>query len=120
MDPMNPINRIPGQQPVRKPKSRPMDRTVLGMIAGLVFGLIGLVVVFFLLYRGKGLDFYVGMFTKMEPTPAYAAKNISLAMICNLVPFYFFLNRKAYQSTKGVIMATGLMGVLFILYKFVW
>lgn len=117
---MNMQHRIPPGAQVQRKKRKAMDNALVGLLAGLVFGLIGLTVVYFIIYQSRGFDFYLKMFTRMEPTPAYAAKNISLAMICNLAPFYFFLNRKLYQSTKGVIIATGIMGLLFILYKFVW
>lgn len=115
---MNTVNRI--SSPGFPKKRKAIDNTVLGLLAGLAFGLIGLLVVYLIIFRHFTFSQYANMFLKLEPSPAFAAKALSLAMICNLVPFYFFLNKKAYQGTKGVIIATGLMGVLFILYKFVW
>ncbi|HLU17247.1 MAG TPA: hypothetical protein VKZ76_04270 [Edaphocola sp.] len=109
----------PPFQPQRR-KSKKFDNAALGLISGLLFSFIGLVLVYFTFYRAGDLNYFIGMFTEMKPSGDYAAKYISLAMICNLAPFYFFLNRKAYQGTKGVIMATALMGVVFVLYKFVW
>ncbi len=108
------------QTQMRRRQRSAIDKAGLGLLAGLAFGIIGLVLVYFIIYRSSGWSYYMDMFFKMEPTPAFAAKSISLAMICNLAPFYFFLNKKAYQGTKGVIIATGLMGLLFILYKFIW
>ena len=115
---MNPTR--PTQRVSRKPKTKPLDKAVLGVVAGLVFGALGLLIVYYFLYRSRGWDFYVEMLTKGVPTFTYAAKSISLAMIFNLIPFYYFLNKKYYQGTKGVIIATGLLGLLFIMYKFVW
>lgn len=113
MDQYNPYD-------INKPrKSKGVDNAVAGLLIGLVSALLGLVLVYFLMYNSVGLTFYLNLF-KGQPTYAAASKPISLAMIVNLVPFYYFLNRRAYQSTKGVIIATALLGVLFVLYKFVW
>jgi RsiW-degrading membrane proteinase PrsW (M82 family) len=115
---MNTVNQFSG--PGFPKKRKPIDKTIIGLLSGLLFGTIGLLVVYFVIFRHFTFAQYANMFFKLEPSPAFAAKALSLAMICNLAPFYFFLNKKAYQGTKGVIIATALMGVLFILYKFVW
>lgn len=113
MDQYNPYD-------INKPKKKKgVDNAIVGLLVGLGFALIGLVLVYILIYNSAGVKFYLGLF-KGDPTYSAASKPISLAMIVNLVPFYYFLNRKAYQSTKGVIIATVLLGVLFVLYKFVW
>ncbi|RQO32492.1 hypothetical protein DBR32_02505 [Taibaiella sp. KBW10] len=105
---------------INKPKKKKgVDNAVAGLLVGLGFSILGLVLVYFLMYNSVGLTFYLNLF-KGEPTYSAASKPISLAMIVNLVPFYYFLNRKAYQSTKGVIIATVLLGLLFVLYKFIW
>lgn len=103
----------------KKPKKAKNDSAALGFLVGILFPILGLILVYFLMYNSFGFKFYLNIF-KGEPTFSAASKPISLAMITNLAPFYFFLNRRQYQMTKGIIIATAIYGVLFVLYKFVW
>lgn len=97
------------------------DSAIMGFIAGIAATLLGIIVLYF--FWGNG-DFktYFSEFTRFG-TSLYmerSSKIISLAMIANLIPFYFFLNKRKYLSTRGVLIAAFLFVVLIILYKFVW
>jgi hypothetical protein len=49
-----------------------------------------------------------------------ASKVVSLSLIGQLIPFYFFLNKKAMHATKGIVMASMLWALLVIFYLFIW
>lgn len=104
----------------RKHKRVP-DNTWLGLALGLVFPIFGILLLY--LFWGDG-DFglYVRSFADTASPVAMrqASKIISLSMFAMLIPFNYFLNRKKYLSTRGVIFATAFYAILIILYNFVW
>lgn len=104
----------------KRPK-KPLDNTLIGLLAGLLFPILGIVVLFFFWGNGNW-SYYFKQFTEFgSPTSMeQSSKLISLSMIANLAPFYFFLNKKAYLSTRGIIIASFLFAILIFLYKFVW
>ena len=104
----------------RKPQKN--DVALLGLIVGLAFPALAILLLYFFRSGAAPFSAYMNMFIRFgEPRIMNeVSKLISLSMIANLIPFYYFLNRKAYLSTKGVIIATALLGVLMVLYKFVW
>ncbi|HTO16306.1 MAG TPA: hypothetical protein VLZ83_11070 [Edaphocola sp.] len=116
----NPFDKIPVWQRKQEKKTASINKTIWGLLIGLVAAFVGVLLVYVILYRRFTFDSYIELFLPGKLTYALAAKSISLAMIFNLLPFYFFLNKKYYQATKGVVFATGLVGILFIFYKFVW
>lgn len=113
-------NPYPGSRPYKK-KTGP-DAAAFGLLVGLVFPFLGLIVLFFLWARDTSFGEYVKMFTAFNsPTLMNtASKALSLSMIANLIPFYFFLNRKQYLTVRGILISMVLIGVLIVLYKFVW
>ncbi|HRP90688.1 MAG TPA: hypothetical protein PKX92_11695 [Edaphocola sp.] len=117
---LNPLGNIPTRARRVEKKAAPLNKMLLGFLIGLMTGIIGVLLVYIILYQKYTFESYVDLFLPGKISYALAGKSISLAMIFNLLPFYLFLNKKYYLATKGVIFATGLLGILFILYKFVW
>ncbi|MFT4061549.1 MAG: hypothetical protein QM642_04245 [Edaphocola sp.] len=105
-----------------KPKRKKEDNALLGLLVGLLFPLLAVLVLYFVWSGHTSLTDYLGMFASFDSPWKLneASKILSLATISNLVPFYFFLNRKCYQTTRGILVSMFLLGVLFVLYKFVW
>lgn len=105
-----------------RPKRRGPDSALLGLIIGIVFPCLAVIVLYFLQYRDFSFGRYIGMFVQFDSPyqMEQASKLVSLSMISNLIPFYYFLNKKCYLSTRGILLATMLSFVLIILYKFVW
>jgi hypothetical protein len=110
----------PGSRPYKK-KVGP-DAAPFGLLIGLVFPLLGLIVLYFVWARDTSFGNYLKMFTAFDSPilMGTASKALSLSMIANLLPFYFFLNRKQYLTVRGILIAMVLIGVMVVLYKFVW
>lgn len=98
------------------------DIALLGLILGIVFPCIGLLVLYWLQWTDLSFSQYVGKFTNTNSSLGMkaASKLISLSIIFNLIPFYFFLNKKAMQTVKGVVIASALALLLVVFYLFVW
>lgn len=105
-----------------KPKKRGPDSALLGLIIGIIFPCLSVMLLYFIQYRDYSFGRYLGIFIEFGNPylMEQASKLISLSMISNLIPFYYFLNKKCYLSTRGILLATMLSFVLIILYKFVW
>ncbi len=113
-------NSYPGSRPYKK-KVGP-DAAAFGLLMGLLFPALGLLVLFFIWARDTSFPDYLKTFTAFNSPilMGTAAKALSLSMIANLIPFYFFLNRKQYLTVRGILISMVLIGVMIILYKFVW
>lgn len=113
-------NQITNNRPYKK-KIGP-DSAIFGLLVGLLFPALGVLVLYFLWSGNASLASYLGMFLQFKSPSLMntASKVLSLAMIGNLIPFYFFLNRKQYLTVRGILVGMMLIGVLIVLYKFVW
>lgn len=98
------------------------DIAALGLLLGIIFPILGILALYWLQWTDKSFNAFLKMFVNLKNPfqMNQASKVISLAIIANLIPFYFFLNRKAYLAVKGVVIASALALVLVVLYRFVW
>lgn len=117
----------PGKPDLRKlqykrKNGKKWDLAPLGLLYGLVFPIFGLVFLYFFFFGNWNFSTYLNMFfnSGVSADMNNSSKMLSLSIITNLIPFYFFLNRKHYQVTKGIILASFLLGVVIFMYKFVW
>lgn len=107
----------------RKRSQRPKwNNALLGLVLGIVFPCIGLLLLYWVQWQDIPFTSYVHKFTNTTSFMAMrsASKLISLAIILNLIPFYFFLNKKAMLTVKGIVIASALALVLVVLYLYVW
>jgi hypothetical protein len=98
------------------------DAAPFGLLVGLLFPIVGLSILYFVWSGDTTLVNYIKMFAAFDSPVlmSTASKALSLAMITNLIPFYFFLNRKQYMTVRGILISMVLIGVMIVLYKFVW
>lgn len=103
-------------------KRRMADLPIWGLIAGLLFPALAVIVLYFLWSGNASFEHYIrSFFSFTNPVMMNnASKVLSLGLLANLIPFYFFLNRKLYYAGRGVMVATFLYVILIVLYKFVW
>lgn len=104
-----------------KKKAGP-DAAAFGLLVGLIFPVLGLLLLFFVWSGNQSFAGYMRIFISFDSPSMMntASKALSLSMITNLIPFYFFLNRKQYLTVRGILMSMVLIGVMIVLYKFVW
>lgn len=106
----------------KRKKHQRFNFAPLGLLVGLIFPAIALIFLYFFFFSRWNFSTYVKMFTDFTNSVEMnnSSKMLSLAMISNLIPFYFFLNKKYYQTTKGILVASFLCGFLIFMYKFIW
>jgi len=105
------------------PKRKRYNSAIPGLALGIIFPLLGIALLYFVRYDDYSFAYYLKMFSPVDSSPmrlSNASKVVSLSLIGQLIPFYYFLNRKAYLTTKGIIMASILWGLLVIFYLFIW
>jgi hypothetical protein len=93
------------------------DNAVLGLIIGLLMPLPGMVVVYLFLFQQFTFEAFLG---RVFDSGSVAAKVIALSVTANILPFILFTNRRRDRTGRGIMIATMLYGVLFVLLKFVW
>lgn len=112
------------QEPlVRKnPNVKKYDNGIVGLLSGFAVIALAVVAIKFLRHGTYSFGDYMKFFYTFE-NPfllSEASKILSLALFGLLAPFYFFLNKKCYMATRGVLIAAMIVGVFIIMYKFVW
>lgn len=90
---------------------------VFGLLIGLIMPLIGVVITYFLI--GGGIPF--GSFiSKLSGSGKQSAMIISLSCLLNIIPFLYYTNKRLDLTARGILLATMLYFVLFLLLKFAW
>ena len=85
-------------------KSFLSKETLYGLLIGGVSPWICLPIIWFLLglYHGTSLKYEYVQFDLFD---YIKSRHLSLALISNLLWFYFFLNRESYLIVRGIILA---------------
>lgn len=106
----------------RKKNEKVPDNMILGLVLGLVFPLLGILIFYFLWGGGNDFGTYISGFwnTKSISAMRQSSKIMSISMFAMLIPFNYFLNKRKYISTRGIIFATAFYAIMIILYNFVW
>ena len=90
---------------------------ILGFIIGLLMPMIGVIIMYFLKFSDINFGNYVsGLFENGK----LGAMVLSLSSLLNIIPFLYYTNKRLDNTARGVLVATMLYFVLFILLKFVW
>ena len=76
---------------------------LLGTLIGILTPILFLPVLIFFLSLSKGIDFEV-IWSQISNNNMNTSKYLSLAMIVNLLWFYYFLNKEQYHLTRGIIL----------------
>lgn len=89
---------------------------LIGFITGIIAALIGILIfdIIIGLYNGNTLS---EIFERSLKTQ-FLGKRVSIGALINLPVFYFFLNKKKEYHARGVLIATIMIAVIFIVNKF--
>jgi hypothetical protein len=87
---------------------------LIGFIVGLITNFIGLY--FAASYFGKGDDFTTVLQTASNE--GFLGKLISLGALLNLIAFFIFIRKKYDYRAGGVLIATILIALFTIIYKY--
>ncbi|MEO8588250.1 MAG: hypothetical protein ABI432_02690 [Flavobacteriales bacterium] len=98
----------------------PSDSVRLGILCGLLFPVLG-----FLGYAGlyvtgirPHLEFSYFVHDLFLGTREYQAPILSLSLIANLAPFFWFDRKEMHQAMRGVIMASFIYGIAIVVLWF--
>ncbi|MBL6667976.1 MAG: hypothetical protein ISP69_04800 [Crocinitomicaceae bacterium] len=76
---------------------------LLGTLIGILTPILFFPVLILFLSLSKGIDFEV-IWNQISSNNMNTSKYLSLAMIVNLLWFYYFLNKEQYHLTRGIIL----------------
>tara|TARA_B100001059_G_C17283516_1_gene309364 strand:- start:113 stop:418 length:306 start_codon:yes stop_codon:yes gene_type:complete len=76
---------------------------LIGTLIGILTPILFLPVLILFLSLSKGIDFEV-IWSQISNNNMNTSKYLSLAMIVNLLWFYYFLNKEQYHLTRGIIL----------------
>lgn len=88
---------------------------IIGLTVGIITNIIGLFIASYFL--GKGESFIHVLRT--ANAQGFLSKLISLGAILNLVAFFYFLKKRQDSRARGVLIATILIAILTLVFKFI-
>ena len=91
---------------------------LIGLLIGLLSPLFFLPIMLYFISIADGYDFSV-LWNQFISNNMNTSKYLSLALISNLIWFYFFLNREKYYQTRGIILGMLLYAPYMIYIYFV-
>ncbi|MEJ6686601.1 MAG: hypothetical protein QNK70_04920 [Crocinitomicaceae bacterium] len=91
---------------------------LFGTLIGILTPILFLPILIYFLSLSKGLNFEV-IWSQISSHNINTSKYLSLAMIVNLLWFYFFLNREKYHYTRGIILGMLCFGPYMIYIYFI-
>ena len=91
-------------------------QVIIGFFIGLVAAILGIVV----------FDIIIGHFNQLTISESlerslstrFLGKRASIGALINLPIFFLFLNKKKENHARGILMATVMIAVIFIMNKF--
>jgi hypothetical protein len=90
---------------------------VFGLIIGLIMPLIGVVITYFLVGGGEPFSLFI---SRLANNGKQSSMILSLSCLLNIIPFLYYTNKRLDLTARGVLLATMLYFVLFLLLKFAW
>lgn len=93
------------------------NNAIFGLIIGLFTPVIGMMISYLIWFRAFSIDAFLN---RLFSDGDIASKVISLSVLINVLPFVLYTNRRLDLTGRGILIATMLYGVLFVLLKFVW
>lgn len=88
---------------------------IIGLIVGIVTNIIGLFLASYFLGKGDGFINVI----KAANAQGFLTKLISLGAILNLITFFYFLRKNQDMRARGVLIATILIAILTLVFKFI-
>ncbi len=79
--------------------------------------MIGVVIMYFIKFPGANFGNYIAT---LFDNGKLGSMILSLSSLLNIIPFLYYTNKRLDLTARGVLVATMLYFVLFILLKFVW
>lgn len=90
---------------------------IIGLVIGIILPMLAGVATYFIKFSAYSFDGYLRQLsTGGKIGPAV----LSLCVLTNIIPFLYFSSKKLDYTARGVLVATMLYFVLFILIKYVW
>ena len=94
------------------------NKLSIGLLVGLIGPMIGLMI-YGLYYSGTN-DVSLGYFLNnfFFGNRMLVAPILSLSLLFNILPFYFFLNRQHYIAGRGILLSFFLYAIVIVYFRF--
>lgn len=90
---------------------------ILGLIIGILFPMIGVLIMYLVRFKGVPFGEYI---TNLFNNGKLGSMVLSLSTLLNIIPFLYYTSKRLDLTARGILVATMLYAVLFVLIKFVW
>ena len=89
----------------------------IGFVIGLLLPVLG----FFIMSKVWGVGMRFSEFlSRVKGDHKVFARVLTMSLLINLIPFYYFMRKRLDYAMNGVVVATMLYAVLVVLLMFVW
>ena len=88
---------------------------ILGALLGIIVPFLGVLLIYMVKFSSETLSSFLHILFQQ---PKVGSMVLSLALIANLIPFFYFTNRRLDNTARGVLVATMLYAVLIVIMRF--
>lgn len=94
------------------------DKLPIGLIIGLIGPFIGFAIygLYYVISHDISFSYFVN--NVFLGNREAIAPIISLSLLFNIIPFYFFINRNFYQTARGILLSFFLFAIVIVYYRF--
>lgn len=89
---------------------------IIGFVIGLISAVAGMII--FTLAIGLYKELSIKETMDQVFTTQFLGKRASIGALLNLPVFYYFLNKKKEHKARGVLLATMMIAIIFIVNRF--
>jgi hypothetical protein len=99
-------------------KKEKWDKMLVGLLTGIIGAGIGFVIygIYYSFRYGISFNYFVN--NVFLGNRSLIAPIISLSLLFNILPFYFYINRNFYRAGRGIILSFFVFALVIIYFRF--
>jgi hypothetical protein len=93
------------------------DNIYYGLVLGLIAPILGMVIFEFIRFEPKNFTWFVRTLMHDDPSHRILSASLSISLIANALVFTYYINTLKDRTSKGILISTGLYGLIILLLK---
>ena len=93
------------------------DNIYFGLTLGMIAPMIGMVIFEFIRFKPKNFFWYIKTLVYNDNAHRILSASLSIALIANALVFTYYINTLRDRTSKGILISTGIYGLIILLLK---
>lgn len=93
------------------------DNIYYGLVLGLISPMLGMVIFEFIRFKPKNFFWFIRTLMYDDNAHRILSASLSISLIANALVFTYYINTLRDRTSKGILISTGLYGLIILLLK---